>query len=206
MNKCFFAISIFSLQIDGRGWVSRIKHLFSFSFRRSNTNFACTSLIHDDVAKLERKDQVPVKVLSNWFMVSLRKPISNEFKNFFCKQTALDKNIYLNKTTGRCFTKFWLTIEKFNNLPYYFVFQSVRKFQCLIESREPHVKSYKNIFQFMIDPRNLLEIFLILHFEKLMCHIPAKPPQNVFLIKWLCHKPANHSRKFFFSFWKINVS
>ena len=198
MNKYFFAISVFSLQINGRGRVSRIKQLFSFSFRRSNTKFACTSLIHDDVAKLERKDQVLVKVLSNWFMVSLRKSISNEFKNFFANKQTLDKNTHLNKTKSRCFTKFWLTIQKFNNLPYYFVFESVKKFQCLIESREPHVKSYKNIFQFMVDPRNLLEIFLILHFEKLMCHLPAKTPRNVFFWKNDCVTNPRTTRESFF--------
>ena len=171
-----------------------------FCMHKFNTWWCCKTR-----KKRSGTGKSPVKLIHGKFKKTTFS--SNEFKDFFANKQTLDKNTHLNKTTGRCFTKFWLTIQKFNNLPYYFVFQSVRKFQCLIESREPHVKSYKNIFQFMVDPRNLLEIFLILHFEKLMCHIPAKPPRNVFLKKWLCHKPANHPGKFFcFAFWKINVS
>ena len=73
----------------------------------------------------------------------------------------------------------------------------MRKFQCLTESREPHVKSYKNIFQFMVDPRNLLEIFLILHFEKLMCHLPAKPPAKCFFEKMIVSQTREPPGKVF---------
>ena len=46
--------------------------------------------------------------------------------------------------------------------------------------REPPAKSYKNIFQFMKDPRNPRELFSTLHFEKLMCHRPVKPAKCFF--------------------------
>ena len=39
------------------------------------------------------------------------------------------------------------------------VFQSARKFQFLTGGRDPPAKSYKNIFQFMVDPRNPCEMF-----------------------------------------------
>ena len=78
------------------------------------------------------------------------------------------------------------------------VFQSARKFKFGTGGREPPAKSYKNIFQFMVDPRTPREIFLTLHFEKLMCHRPAKPPRNVFLKEMIVSQTRETTAKCFF--------